>query len=69
MYYSKHTYITLIPSVYIPNYLNVTQCISMTLPVTLHGGWAPLIDSACLRDSASEPARGLCAAYPLGVSP
>jgi hypothetical protein len=24
MYYSKHTYITLIPSVYISNYLNVT---------------------------------------------
>jgi hypothetical protein len=51
----------------IPNFLGnkfkTTQRVSTTLLVTLFGGWALLIDSACLRDSASDPAWGLSAAY------
>jgi hypothetical protein len=31
----------------------------MTPLVTLHGGWAPLIELACLRDSTSDLAWGL----------
>jgi hypothetical protein len=46
-----------------------TQHVSMTPPVTLLGDRAPLTCSACLRDSASDPARGSGAAYWLGASP
>jgi hypothetical protein len=35
-----------------------------TLPATLLGGWVPPIDSACLRDSANDPAQGLGAVSP-----
>jgi hypothetical protein len=37
----------------------LTRRVSVTLPETLLGGWPPLIDSVCLCDSATDPARGL----------
>jgi hypothetical protein len=53
----------LLVSDFLGNKFETTRHVSMTLPVTLLRGWRPLIDLMCPYDSASNPARGLGAAY------
>jgi hypothetical protein len=46
----------------------MNQRFSVTPSVNLLGGWTPLIELACLYDSASDPAQGLDTALRLGMS-